>query len=90
MSVGRGWATNAMFMSYITGLPVDLLMAHAGYKTSGGTQPYVLPRATSPAPHEELLKLVLPQADAWATRFKQVTLVLNHNFNLCNRLFFIT
>jgi hypothetical protein len=43
MSVGRGWATNAMFMSYITGLPVDLLMAHAGYKTSTGTQPYVLP-----------------------------------------------
>jgi hypothetical protein len=74
ISVGGGWATNAMFMSYVTGLPVDLLIAMSGFNFKSA-HPYILHRATSPDPPDELLNMVLPDADAWTTRFQQVTML---------------
>ena len=57
--MGR-WTSSDLFKSYLTNLPMDGLLCHAGY--SEGKDSYYLPRS-SILPPESLRKKIFPWAD---------------------------
>jgi hypothetical protein len=56
------WQMNAMDLSYLTGLPIEVMQVHAGFSRDGGN--LFLPRAQLEPP-ATLSQKVFPDVDMW-------------------------
>jgi hypothetical protein len=62
------WQMNVLDLSYLTGLPIEVMRVHAGFSKDGGN--FYLSRAQL-EPSASLCEKVFPDVDAWLKKVEQ-------------------